>query len=154
MLPGAEQSLKSLAGYLGSEMVPRIDDAYTANMTALIAGLLLMLAHEQEHGADNFLKTNAAIRALYDSYRLRLEGAPEVERWDALRALRDSSCSMSSLRQHNHDLKTLLIEFHAWLEQSEADWADEANAAVWALLRDARRRESIEYVLDLFNSPG
>ena len=154
MRPNAKDSLISIAGYMGKEMVPRIDDAYTANMTALVSGLMLMLAHEQEHGADNLIAENTAIRALYDSYAAKLAAAPAKAEWDELRCSLSSDHLASTLRAQNDDLKRLLIGVHAWVETADEDWARELDAAIWALMHDSRRRESIEYVLDLFNSPG
>ncbi len=154
MLPNSEQSLYSLAGYMGKEMVPRIADGYTANMTALISGLLLMIAHDYEHAADNFVAENDGIRALFERYAESIDDAALKTRLaDAVKAA-EPGYRVSRLRDENHGLRRLLIEFHAAVETVAADWAREADAAVWALLAATREREKIEHVLDLFNSPG
>ncbi|MEO0997829.1 MAG: hypothetical protein AAFX58_09945 [Pseudomonadota bacterium] len=154
MLPNAEQSLYSLAGYMGKEMVPRIDDGYTANMTALISGLLLMIAHDYEHAADNFVAENDGIRALFERYIGRIDDAALKTRLAGLATAGEPGYRVSHLRDENHSLRKLLIEFHAAIEDIDADWAREADAAVWQLLAATREREKIEHVLDLFNSPG
>ncbi len=151
MLPTAEFSLTSLAGYMGKEMVPRIDDAYTANMTALISGLLLMIAHEHEHAANNLLQENMAIRELLHSAKATLDETVLPACLDVNQA---ADFTLSAMREENHALRNALIALHAGVEEQGTPEARTIDAAIWTLLAAVRERESIEHVLDLFNSPG
>ena len=142
MKPTMDHVLISMATTLGLRVVPAMPEtSYALGDAKMVAGLAVLLAQEVDRAADVLALENAALRALF----LRAAALPVgalARTLASAGASSEANLRVSVLEQGNAALKTLLIDLHIAAEESDADWADDLDREIWALLKQgAEERE-------------
>jgi len=143
MKPEADQVLNTSAFQLLTGVAPLLPAGYPQGTASLIAMLSMMAAQEYERGADIRAAENDDMRRLFaalapevadDSLKSRLLAAAEAK---------DTSLTISALDAANYDLRRLLIELQAHVEQQPGAQAREAERRIWAVLKAAADRRLV-----------
>lgn len=104
---------------------------FRANVAAMGAELLDMIAEQWDSAAANLVAENKAIRALLrqGGELFGATGLMENAQGD------DSDLRISSLQQENERLRHALIGLHERVEADESEAARQLEDSIWALLR-------------------
>ncbi|HET6304320.1 MAG TPA: hypothetical protein VFG80_06015 [Myxococcota bacterium] len=147
MKPDVDRTLQLLAQSLLLELGPGLANDY-AQKSALLAALLLSSAAEEwDRAAERRAEENRALRELFRAVTERgVEDAALRDRLDAAARATDASLRVSELERANAELRALLIELHAHVEEVATPDAREIEARIWDELRRSteRRRLSMQ----------
>jgi len=106
--------------------------------------MLLEVKQELDRAAARRVEENAALRSLF------AEAVPAVDDTDLRRRLdeaaqgEDTSLVVSDLEQGNAELRALLIELHAHVEELESAAARTIDEAIWReLIASTERRRAL-----------
>ena len=147
MKPDVERTLQLLAQSLLLELGPGLANDY-AQKSALLAALLLSSAAEEwDRAAERRAEENRALRELFRAVTERgVEDAALRDRLDAAARATDASLRISELERANAELRALLVELHAHVEELATQDAREIEARIWDELRRSteRRRLSMQ----------
>ncbi len=134
MKPSMDHLLISMATALGTKIIPDMPEtSYALGDAKMVAALAILLAQEVDRAADVLATENAALRILFaKAATLPIEdlGAKLTE----LAKSCDASLRVSVLEAGNAELKAMLIDLHALVEDIDADWARSLDAEIWGLL--------------------
>lgn len=115
-------------------------DAHLAGVTALV------LAQEIDRLADRLQRENAAVAALLGDAQPLLPGALRERVAEAVQR-EPADIRVSTLEARNNELRTLLIDVHAAVEDDPALAARALDERIWVEYREAARRRHVEYPL-------
>ncbi len=143
MKPNVDFTLQTIAASLLTEIAPKISDDYVMRNSALSAMLLQIAAEEWDRAAARRVEESRALRRLF------AEAAPEVEdralraRLEAASEGEEESLRIADLDRGNDELRSLLIELHAHLEEVDTENARRIEAAIWQELRTSTERRAV-----------
>ena len=143
MKPNVDFTLQTIAASLLTEIAPKLSDDYVMRNSALTAILLQIAAEEWDRAAARRVEENGALRRLF------AEAAPEVEdrelraRLEATSRGEEESLRIADLDRGNDELRSLLIELHAHLEEVDTENARRIEAAIWRELRSSTERRAV-----------
>jgi hypothetical protein len=145
--PDVERTLQLLAQSLLLELGPGLAHDYARKSALLAAMLLASAAEEWDRAAERRAEENRALRELFRAAAERgVEDAALRDRLDAAASATDASLRVSELERTNAELRALLVELHAHVEQLASPDAREIEARIWDELRRSteRRRLSMQ----------
>jgi hypothetical protein len=143
MKPDVDLTLQLIAANLLTEIAPKLSDDYTQRNSMLTVMLLQSSAEEWDRAAARRVEENRALRRLFS------QAAPEIgdqdlrARLEAASAREDESLRISDLNRGNDELRTLLIELQAHVEEADTDAARRIEAAIWQELRTSTERRKL-----------
>lgn len=117
MKPSPELVLNQAFAKIAMEMGPALPAGYGQGSATITGVLLLMVAQEFDRAADIRVKENRAMRTLF-AHAAQAVDAGLAVRLRAGAEGRDADLSVAVLDRANGELKKLLIELHAYAEQS------------------------------------
>ena len=127
MIPRAQQALNDLAGRIGMRVIPELRNPYTVADTGLISMLMMMLSAELESGVERRMADGAELKALFET----ATAAPGAQARAAFSSSAPDSLSLTDVTAWLDDGLALLIELHAWAEET----SDEAlDRRIWEFL--------------------
>ena len=157
MKPEVGRLLEVAVAHLMGETVPLIGRAYgysvyeQSNVGAL-GMMLLAVRHEHERAAARRVEENQELRRMFASARAvvgfggfskrlakRLAAAAEAE---------DTDLTVSALEQSNAELRGLLIELHARVEEIDSAAARTLEEEIWRELAASTRRRALPMLGD------
>jgi cell fate (sporulation/competence/biofilm development) regulator YlbF (YheA/YmcA/DUF963 family) len=145
--PDVDRTLQLLAQSLLLELGPGLANDY-AQKSALLAALLLSSAAEEwDRAAERRAEENRALRELFLAAAERGVEDPALRgRLDAAARATDASLRVSELERANAQLRALLVELHAHVEELATPDARGIEARIWDELRRSteRRRLSMQ----------
>jgi len=136
VIPRPQQALSDLAMKLAAGVAPDTNSAYAASNAGMIAMLMQCLAQEFGRAAAVRTQDIDELTALFESLR---DVPPEalVARINAYLRGSAESLRLEHLNARHAQGMELLIELHAWAEESGAD---ELDQEIWSfLIRHADR---------------
>ncbi len=141
MKPEPARFLEVAAAHLMTKTAPAITSSYEQASAALLSGLLMALNQEFERAAARRVEENRALRVLFsDAAPLAQDGALR-ERLERAACGAEMSFAVSDLERANAELRALLIDLHAHVEQVDSPQARRVEAAIWReLVRSTERR--------------
>ena len=143
MKPDVDVTLQLIAASLMTEIAPKISDDYTQRNSMLTVMLLQSAAEEWDRAAARRVEENRTLRRFF------AEVAPEIGdldlrgRLEAASGGEDESLRISDLNRSNDGLRTLLIELHAHVEETDTETARRIEAAIWQELRVSTERRAL-----------
>ncbi len=145
MKPDVPKLLEILSARLMFDVAPNVQPSYRQSSVGITGILLTMVREETERAAARRVDENAALRALFARAVGQVADASLRGRLDAAAASRDPSLLLSELERANAELRALLIELHAHVEEQTAPWARALDAEIWRELvaSTERRRLSL-----------
>lgn len=143
MNPEADKILSISAMRLGSVVAPALSDGYAQASLGLINLLLSLVGKEYERGADIRASENADIReAFAELTPLVADNALKAKLASAARD-KDASLRISALNTANYELRRLLTQLHAHLEEQDGPKARAAEKRIWQLLKTIAARRLV-----------
>lgn len=147
MKPEVDRTLRLLAQSLMLELGPALGSDYASKSALLSALLLSSAAEEWDRAAERRVEENHALRELFrDATARGVEDAALHRRLDAAARGSDASLRLSELERANAELRSLLVELHAHVEELATPAAREIESRIWNELRRSteRRRLSMQ----------
>jgi hypothetical protein len=137
MKPGIDHVMMLMAGTLANKVLPALpDEHYTSGDVKMIALMQVLLAQEVDRAADNLLRENAGMRALFAEAAKAPLPALSDRLSDAAKTV-DANARLSTLELGNAALKEILIELHVIVEEAGADWARSLNRQILVFLKNS-----------------
>jgi len=128
------------ASLMTGQVLTSADD-YQQRSASSLGILLLLASQEWDHSAERLTLENAATRELFAAAAPALAGELR-ERVQAAARSSDPGLRISELVAANDELRRLLIELHAHVEERDDAQAAEIDAAIWReLVRSTERRQ-------------
>jgi hypothetical protein len=143
MKPEADQVLNTSAFQLLMNVAPQLPAGYLQGTASLIAMLAMMAAQEYERGADIRAAENADMRTLFTELAPHMSESSLKARLLAAAETKDTSLAISALNNANYELRHLLIELQAHVEQQPGAHARDAERRIWAMLKAAADRRLV-----------
>lgn len=135
MRPSIPQLLVGAAGTLRNVLGSVRGESYAMASMGTLGMLLVLMSQEADRAAETLVSEQDAIRALFaDAATHALPEPLRTNIADAANGQR-TSIRVDVLERETAELKTLLIELHAWLETSAFDWAEALEARIWEILK-------------------
>lgn len=134
MKPTPEAILNQTFGKLAMEIGPNLPPGYSQGTVTTMAMLLFMMGQEVNRAADVRAKENAAMRKLFAEAG---DAAPALKsKLAAAAATHDADLNVATLDKSNGELKTLLIELQANVEDAKGQGARTIERRILEALRD------------------
>ncbi len=147
MKPDVERTLQLLAQSLLLELGPGLAHDYARKSALLAAMLLASVAEEWDRAAERRAGENRALRELFRAAAEHGVEDPALrDRLDDAARATDASLRVSELERANAELRALLVELHAHVEELATPHAREIEGRIWDELRRSteRRRLSMQ----------
>ena len=145
MKPDVDGFLEVASLHLVGELSPRLPTAYEQSATGALGIVLLALREEFGRAASRRVEENAALRALFGRAVPVVADTALRTRLESAAASADPGLEIAALDGANDDLRALLIELHAHVEELDSPAARALDDAIWRELSASteRRRLSI-----------
>lgn|SRR3546814_30792 len=144
MRPEIPNVLNGFTMTLLTEILPNLGAEYSMGNTAIMSQSLAVIANEFERGAEIRFRENEEMRALFAEAAALIDDKALAARLTEAATRRDASLLISALDKMNGELKTLLIELHAFVETSKAAWASSLDGKIWDhIVMAAERRKLV-----------
>ena len=143
MKPDVDLTLQLLSATLLAELAPLVPVEYAQKNLAIAAMALQMSAEEWDRAAARRVEENQELRRIFG------EAAPVVKdptlagHLTVAAETRDSSLLIRDLDRENDELRHLLIELHAHLEELETPDAQRLEDVIWQELRISTERRAL-----------
>jgi hypothetical protein len=143
MKPEPTQVLEVMGLGLVSDLAAHVDDPYRQSTLQVNAALLLAVREEFDRAAARRVEENHALRQLFagavavvaeDGLRTRLRDAAATE---------DASLLVPDLERGNNELRALLVDLHAHVEELRGDEARSLEKTIWRELRASTERRRL-----------
>jgi hypothetical protein len=142
--PDVERTLQLLARSLLLELGPGLPHDYARKSAMLAAMLLASAAEEWDRAAERRAEENRALREIFRAAAERgVTDAALRERLAAAARSGDASLRVSELERANAELRALLVELHAHVEELATPDAREIEARIWDELRRSTERRRL-----------
>ncbi len=143
MKPDMGRLLEVAAGHLMGTTAPLLGDAYEQSNVSVLGMMLMAVGHEHERAAARRVEENGVLRRLFAKAADSAEDGELSARLTAAAASEDADLTVSALEASNAELRGLLVELHAALEEIDSPAARELEAEVWQELAASTRRRSL-----------
>jgi len=144
MKPEVDKVLLGFSDTLIEKIMPHVGMEYVQRDVTLLSLALMASAEEYDRAADIRFSENKDMREIFAAVAERIEGDLGVRLKEAGRSS-DRSLRISALNDENVPLRKLLIELHAFVEESNDDWAPEIDALIWKALHDSTQRRALSF---------
>jgi hypothetical protein len=142
--PDVERTLQLLARSLLLELGPGLPHDYARRSAMLAAMLLASAAEEWDRAAERRAEENRALREIFRAAAERgVADAALRERLAAAARSSDASLRVSELERANVELRALLVQLHAHVEELSTPSAREIEACIWDELRRSTQRRRL-----------
>jgi hypothetical protein len=142
MKPDVDRFLDVAAAYLMIQLAPTVESSYAQSNVNILAMMLMAVREEFDRAAARRVEENREMRRLFreavavvadDRLRARLTEAARGG---------DTSFTLSHLERSNAELRALLIDLHAHVEDLDTPEARRIEAALWSeLVASTERRK-------------
>lgn len=142
MKPEVDVVLNTGGRTLLTQIMPALDNSHFAGSTYILSMLLNFAAQEFERGAENRVKDNAEMRAIFDEAAAHVADPVLAAKLAQAARGAESSLLISELNRANDALKELLIALHRQVEQCAEPWAKACEGRILGhLLHSALRHQ-------------
>jgi hypothetical protein len=142
MKPDVPVALQKLSMTLLVEVGPAVGVDYLQRNTAIAAIMLQMAAEEFDRAAARLVEENGALRSLFRDASPGIVHGALRERLERAAGTADSNLRISALERSNRDLRALVIDLHAHVEERTDAVAKRIEEAVWSELRRSTERRA------------
>jgi len=148
MTPDATKVLAALAGVLGTQVLSEVKTPFAQQSVGLSATLLMLLAQDYDRAAAVLAEENLAVRALLGRTAAVLQDQGLRSRIATLDGRTpNADLRISALTRENGELRSLLVEVHAAVEELPGAEAEALNESIWQELRSSTARRHVEGVI-------
>ncbi len=133
--------LEVLTGYLMGEIAPNVGPGYRQASVGTAAAMLASLREEWDRIAERLVDENAALRHLFGGAASAVSDVELRARLEEAAASEEASLRVAQLEQTNDELRALVIDLHAHVEESEHPEAARIEREIWSeLVASTERR--------------
>jgi hypothetical protein len=143
MRPQVNPILGTLAAHLITEIAPQVPVDYLQKNTALVSMMLMIVAEEWDRSAERRVQENRELRRLLGQSAAVVTDRGLGSRLKAAAEAAEESLILSQLDRTNDELRALLIELQAHVEELEGPAAREVEAQIWRELRASTERRAL-----------
>ena len=141
MKPDVDRFLDVAALHLMTRTGAALPPGYEQSSIGVLAVMLAEVKQEFERAAARRVEENAALRELFGEAALGVTDPSLRGRLEEAARGRDESLLVSDLEASNAALRALLIELHAYVEESASPAARRIEDAIWReLVASTERR--------------
>ena len=146
MKPEADDILRLCVMRLATSIAPLVGpDIFALGQIGLVSSMMNLAAQEYERGADIRAKENADIRKLFAKLASQVREPSLKAKLEKAARKKDASLLISALNSANYDLRRLLSEAQAHIEQLPGLRARQAERHIWSTLRKLADRRLIKF---------
>ncbi len=147
MKPDVGRLLEVAVGYLMGETVPSLGRPYEQSNVGVLGMMLMAVRHEHERAAARRVEENRELRRMF-ARAGTVVGAGDLSKGlaDKLAAAadaEDTDLTVSALEESNAELRGLLIELHAAVEEIDSPAARTLEEEIWRELAASTRRRAL-----------
>ena len=148
MKPDVGRLLEVAVGHLMGETVPMIGRAYGHSVyeqsnVGVLGMMLLAVRHEHERAAARRVEENRELRRMFARAGTVVGAGDVSERLAAAAEAEDTDLTVSALEESNAELRGLLIELHAAVEEIDSPEARTLEEEIWRELTASTRRRAL-----------
>ncbi len=143
MKPTVDRVLEVAATHLMRNLAPALGSGYEQSNTMLLAVLLSAVRQEFERAVARHVEENRELRRLFAEAAPVVEDAGLRNRLEGAAAGEDASLLVSDLERSNADLRGLLIDLHAHVEELSSPEARRIETAIWRELVASTERRHV-----------
>ncbi len=141
MKPEVDRFLEVAAMNLMTEIGPILGPGFHQSNVNITAAMLIAVRDEFDRAAARRVEENRALRKLFGESVPVVTDASLRERLETQSRGEDGSLRVSDLERVNAELRGLLIELHAHVEEIDSAEARAVEAAIWReLVQSTERR--------------
>jgi hypothetical protein len=140
MKPEVSRFLEVASGMLLTEFAPNIEPSYRQASLSTMAVMLTLVRDEFERAAERRVVENRELRRIFGEAVPVVSDARLRERLEAAAAGEDTSLAVSELERGNSELRGLLIDLHAHVEDQATPEARRIEAEIWRELAASTER--------------
>jgi hypothetical protein len=144
VIPEPNQALQIIMGTLMMDVAPNMRDDYRQANVNLMAFAMMLVAQEYDRAAEVRVTENREMRALFTRAAEVVEDVDLRARLTDAAGESDGDLRISRLTATNNELRGLLIELHAAIEERKTPRALELARAIWSFLRSTTERRAIQ----------
>ncbi|MCH8025557.1 MAG: hypothetical protein IH866_02070 [Chloroflexi bacterium] len=153
MKPDVGRLLEVAVGHLMGETVPLLGrahghSAYEQSNVRALAMLLMAVRHEHERAAARRVEENRELRRIFASGGAVVGAVDLAERLAVAAEAEDTDLTISALEESNMELRGLLIELHAAVEEIDSPAARTLEEEIWRELAASTRRRALPMLGD------
>ena len=145
MKPDVGRLLEVAAAQLMGQLGPALPTSYQQSSAMALGAILLTVNEEFERAAARRVEENTALRRLFGAARPVVSDAALGKRLDDAAASSDESLEVSALEAGNAELRGLLIELHAHVEELESPEARSLDETIWRELAASTKRRKLAF---------
>ena len=143
MRPDPRRFLEVAAAHLMTQTAPALGEGYQQQSTLVLGLMLTAVSEELERAAARRVAENGALRRIFSEAAPLVADAALRERLEAAAKGRDASLAVSALERANAELRALLIDLHAHVEELDSPGARALDAAIWRELAESTERRRL-----------
>lgn len=143
MKPDIGRLLEVAAGHLMGATAPLLGEAYEQSNVSVLGMMLMAASHEHDRAAARRVEENNVLRRLFVKAAELVEDGGLGARLAAASNGEDADLTVSALEAGNAELRGLLVELHAAVEDIDSPAARELEAEIWQELAASTRRRSL-----------
>ena len=145
MRPDPARVLTGVMSNLMTLVLPETRTAFGQTTTGMCASLVYCVAQEFDRIVDRLLvETRVVAQILTDAAPLLQDEALRNLALDAATRTTPENYRVSTVQSLNDDIRRVLIEVHAAIEQTPGDAAAEMNERIWRELQESTQRRRLE----------
>ncbi len=126
--------LETIAEAVLNDHVPKDGNLYDVSNLVLASRMMAMAAADLDRAADNLIRENDSIKALFQAAITAVEDDALGKRLADAAIADANDFKVSSLRAFNNQLCEVLIDLHAHVEKRHDAAAIELNRKIWQIL--------------------
>jgi arginine decarboxylase-like protein len=141
MKPDPKRFLEVAAAHVMMNVAPALSNGYEQSGAMVLAAMLMAVNEEMERAAARRVEENRELRRIFAGALAVVTDAGLRGRLASAASGDDTSFTVSDLERSNAELRALLIELHAHVEESNTPDARRVEAAIWReLVASTERR--------------
>ena len=153
MKPDVGRLLEVAVGHLMGETVPLLGRAYGHSVyeqsnVGVLGMMLLAVRHEHERAAARRVEENRELRRMFARASAVVGAGDLSTKLAAAAEAEDADLTVSALEQSNVELRGLLIELHAAVEEIDSPAARTLEEEIWRELAASTRRRALPMLGD------
>ncbi len=143
MKPDMGRLLEVAAGHLMGTTAPLLGEAYEQSNVSVLGMMLLAVRHEHDRAAARRVEENRELRRMFARTSAVVGAGGLSKRLEAAAEAEDTDLTVSALEESNAELRGLLIELHAAVEEIDSPEARTLEEEIWRELAASARRRSL-----------
>jgi hypothetical protein len=141
--PDPGHFLGVVAAQLMMNIAPSLGTSYEQSNTTMMAVMLMSVGEEMERAASRRVEENREIRRIFAAAATVVTDTGLRSRLEEAVLRQETSFTISDLERANGELRTLLIQLHAHVEELQSAAARQIETMIWRELAASTERRRL-----------